>query len=73
MNTVRLNLKMNLKYPQNTREAAVRSEHEFLRHWRQTSSRDTACMLRASLLRRTNPALVKEAETAKEPALDKAD
>ena len=62
-----------MKHITQTHAADLQADHEFLMRWRQSSARDTAIMLRASLLRRTNPELVKAVETQAEPSLSPAD
>ncbi|NHN88666.1 hypothetical protein [Acetobacter conturbans] len=62
-----------MKHATHNRDADLQAEHDFLLRWRRTSSRDTAGMLRASLLRRTNPDLVKKVEMEKEPVLTSVD
>ncbi|NHO31919.1 hypothetical protein GOB85_05425 [Acetobacter sp. LMG 1636] len=43
-------------------DAHTRSDLDFLARWERMSPRDTGAMLRASLLRRTSPWLVRKAE-----------
>ncbi|MCH4092680.1 hypothetical protein [Acetobacter sp.] len=54
-------------------EADLQADRDFLIRWRQSSARDTAIMLRASLLRRTNPELVKAVETQADTSLSPVD
>lgn len=54
-------------------EPDLQADRDFLIRWRQSSARDTAIMLRASLLRRTNPELVKAVETQAQPVLSPLD
>lgn len=48
-------------------DARLRSDLDFLDQWERVSPRNTAMMLRASLLRRTSPDLVRRA-TARQNA-----
>ncbi|MCE0743434.1 hypothetical protein LWC05_05945 [Acetobacter sicerae] len=56
-----------------THEPDLQADRDFLIRWRQASARDTAIMLRASLLRRTNPELVKAVEKQAKPSLSTVD
>lgn len=56
-----------------THEPDLQADRDFLIRWRQSSARDTAIMLRASLLRRTNPELVRSVESQPAPVLSSVD
>ncbi|GEN60987.1 hypothetical protein [Acetobacter nitrogenifigens] len=50
-------------------DARTLSDVTFLKDWRHASARDTAQLLRASLLRRTNPELVRRVTQETAPNL----